>query len=88
MKLDNYTVEHVTKLVANSKVTIEENEPALREAVHQYGRELIQMMFEHEAAIIATKEEITGIKLAGKKNTLSFSGLCMMRLQKEVTVSV
>ena len=30
LKLDNYTVEHVTKLVANSKVTIEENEPALR----------------------------------------------------------
>lgn len=70
LKLDNYTVEHVTKLVANSKVTIEENEPALREAVHQYGRELIQMMFEHEAAIIATKEEITGIKLAGKKKHL------------------
>ena len=36
LKLDNYTVEHVTKLVANSKVTIEELEPALREAVHQY----------------------------------------------------
>ena len=70
LKLDNYTVEHVTKLVANSKVTIEENEPALREAVHQYGRELIQMMFEHEEAIIATKEEITGIKLAGKKKHL------------------
>jgi len=68
--VDNYTVEHVTKLVANSKVTIEENEPALREAVHQYGRELIQMMFEHEEAIIATKEEITGIKLAGKKKHL------------------
>ena len=28
------------------------------------------MMFEHEEAIIATKEEITGIKLAGKKKHL------------------
>ena len=71
LKLDNYTVDTVTKLVKYSKTVIEENEPAVREAMHQYGREMMQYMFEHERAVIQTKEEITGISMAGKRKHLA-----------------
>ena len=67
LKLDNYTVDTVTKLVAYSKDTIEENEPAVREAVHKYGKELLALMFENEEARINTKEEIVGISLSSQR---------------------
>ena len=67
LKLDNYTVDTVTKLVAYSKDTIEENEPAVREAVHKYGKELLALMFENEEARINTKEEIVGISLNSQR---------------------
>jgi len=67
LKLDNYTVDTVTKLVAYSKGTIEENEPAVREAVHKYGKELLALMFENEEARINTKEEIVGISLNSQR---------------------
>lgn len=67
LKLDNYTVDTVTKLVAYSKDTIEENEPAVREAVHKYGKELLALMFENEEARIKTKEEIVGISLNSQR---------------------
>lgn len=67
LKLDNYTVDTVTKLVAYSKDTIEENEPAVREAVHKYGKELLPLMFENEEARISTKEEIVGISLNSQR---------------------
>lgn len=70
LKLDNYTVEHVTKLVACAKDTVEENEPAVREAIHKYGREQMLLMFEHECAVIAAKEEITGISMTGRRKHL------------------
>lgn len=81
LKLDNYTVEHAVKLVANSKTVIEENEPAVREALHKYGRELMLMMFEHERAIIASKEEITGIKLSERRRHLTV----LMAMCDEIT---
>lgn len=67
LKLDNYTVDTVTKLVAYSKDTIEENEPSVREAVHKYGKELLALMFENEEARINTKEEIVGISLSSQR---------------------
>lgn len=67
LKLDNYTVDTVTKLVAYSKDTIDENEPAVREAVHKYGKELLALMFENEEARINTKEEIVGISLSSQR---------------------
>ena len=67
LKLDNYTVDTVTKLVAYSKDTIEENELAVREAVHKYGKELLALMFENEEARINTKEEIVGISLSSQR---------------------
>ena len=70
LKLDNYTIDTATKLVKNAKDVIHENEPAVREAIHKYGRELLQLMFKHEKAIIDTKEEITGISMPGRRRHL------------------
>lgn len=71
LKLDNYTIDKTFKLVSNSKVVIEENEPAVREAIHKYGRDDILMMMEHEQAIIDTKEQITGITMPARKKHLA-----------------
>lgn len=70
LKLDNYTIDTAAKLVKNSKDVIEENEPAVREAIHRYGRELLMLMFKHERAIVDTKEEITGISMPGRRRHL------------------
>lgn len=70
LKLDNYTVDTVTRLVENSRVVLEENEPAVREAIHKYGRNLIELMLEHDRAAIAAKEEIIGISMSGKRKHL------------------
>lgn len=70
LKLDNYTVDTVTKLVENSRVVLEENEPAVREAIHKYGRNLMELMLEHDIAALAAKEEITGISMNGKRKHL------------------
>lgn len=75
LKLDNYTVDTVTKLVENSRVVLEENEPAVREAIHKYGRNLIELMLEHDRAALAAKEEITGISMNGKRKHLKVIGM-------------
>jgi tRNA nucleotidyltransferase (CCA-adding enzyme) len=68
LKLDNHTVDTVTAIVANSKTQVEENEPAIREALNRYGRELFENLLIHDNALTLAKEEITGIKLPGKHN--------------------
>lgn len=70
LKLDNHTIDTVTKIVKYSKETVEENEPAVREAVHKYGRDIMPLLFEHERARISTKEEVVGIPLAARKKHL------------------
>lgn len=75
LKLDNYTVDTVTKLVENSRVVIEENEPAVREAIYKYGRNLMELMLEHDRATLAAKEEITGISMNGKRKHLKVLGI-------------
>ncbi len=70
LKLDNYTVDTVTKLVENSKVAIKENEPAVREAIHKYGRDIVKLMLEHSKTALAAKEEIMGILMTGKRRHL------------------
>ena len=67
LKLDNYTIDTVTKLVKYSKDTIDENETAVREAVHKYGKGMLPLMFDNEEARIRTKEEIVGISLKGQR---------------------
>ncbi len=61
LKLDNATTATVTKLVKLSRLGIEETEPAVREAIHEYGREFLPLIIRHQQAIIETKEETTGI---------------------------
>lgn len=75
LKLDNYTVDTVTKLVENSRVVLEENEPAVREAIYKYGRNLMELMLEHDRAALAAKEEITGISMNGKRKHLKVIGM-------------
>lgn len=64
LKLDNYTIDNVVKLISCSKVSIEENEPAVRTAIHKYGAEFMKLLFAHMRAIVDTKEEITGISMS------------------------
>lgn len=75
LKLDNYTVDTVTRLVENSRVVLEENEPAVREAIHKYGRNLMELMLEHDRAALAAKEEIMGISMNGKRKHLKVIGM-------------
>ena len=70
LKLDNYTVDTASKLVAYQKVSIDENEPSVREALHKYGKDLLKLMLVHEHAIIETKEEITGITMPARRKHL------------------
>ena len=67
LKLDNYTIDTVTKLVTYEKDVIAENEPAVREALHKYGIDMLQLMFTHEHARICTQEEILGLSMSAKK---------------------
>ena len=70
LKLDNYTIDTASKLVAYQKVYIDENEPSVREALHKYGKDLLKLMLVHERAIIETKEEITGITMPARRKHL------------------
>lgn len=70
LKLDNYTVDTVTALINNAKIVIEENEPSVREALHKYGKELVELMIEYERMIITTSEEITGISMNSRRKHL------------------
>ncbi len=71
LKLDNYTIDTVSKLIKYSKNIIEENEPAVREALHKYGKDMLNLMLKHEKAVIATKEAVTGIMLPARKKHLA-----------------
>jgi len=75
LKLDNYTVDTVTKLVENSKVVIKENEPAVREAIHKYGRDIVELMLEHSKTALAAKEELMGILMTEKRRHLKIIGI-------------
>lgn len=74
LKLDNHTVDNVTRIVAGSKTVIEENEPAIREALSRYGKELFDDILVHDKALTLAKEEVTGIILPGKHKHLTAVG--------------
>lgn len=63
LKMDNHTVDSVTAIVANSKGKIDENEPAIREALNRLGKDLMNNLLIHSEALAKAKEEITGVKL-------------------------
>jgi tRNA nucleotidyltransferase (CCA-adding enzyme) len=71
LKMDNHTVDMVTNLVKYAKDTVEENEPAVREAALKYSQELMSLRMDHERAVIATSEEVLGIVMKAKKQHLA-----------------
>jgi tRNA nucleotidyltransferase (CCA-adding enzyme) len=50
---------------------IEENEPAMREFMRVYGKEMTGMFLEFEQAKIETGEQILGVSLASKRKHLA-----------------
>lgn len=70
LKLDNVTIDTATKLVKLSKVTIDETEPAVREAVHLYGRDFMPLLLSLQTSIIEAREEYTGIQMLSAKKHL------------------
>lgn len=66
LKLDNKTVDTVSKLVELSKMDIEETEPAVRTALNKYGRDFLPLWHELMMAVIQASEDITGISNPAK----------------------
>lgn len=62
LKMDNKTIDTVSKLVKYSQEDIEETEPAVRAALNKYGRDLMPLLHELMLAKYKASEEITGIK--------------------------
>lgn len=71
LKLDNYTIDTVAKLIKDTNDTIQENEPAVREAIHNYGKEMMPLIFSHEKALLDTSEEMIGIPMTAKRKHLA-----------------
>lgn len=70
LKLDNYTVNTVSKLLLYTQKSIEENEPAVREATYTYGKEMMPLIFAHHHALLDTTEELVGIGMTAKRRHL------------------
>lgn len=66
LKLDNKTVNTVSKLVELSKMDIEETEPAVRTALNKYGRDFLPLWHELMMAVIQASEDIIGISNPAK----------------------
>ncbi len=66
LKMDNKTIDTVSKLVKLSKIDIEETEPAVRTALNQYGRDFLPLWHELMMAVIQASEDITGISNPAK----------------------
>ena len=66
LKLDNKTVNTVSKLVELSKMDIEETEPAVRTALNKYGRDFLPLWHELMMAVIQASEDTTGISNPAK----------------------
>ena len=68
LKMDNHTDKKKKAIVAKSKGKIDENEPAIREALNRLGKDLMNNLLIHSEALAKAKEEITGVKLYGTHN--------------------
>ncbi len=68
LKLDNYTINTVTHLVRCWKKNYEESEPAIREAIHNEGRDIFPLILQFQASNISAKEKTTGINMSAPKN--------------------
>lgn len=69
LKLDNFTINAVTKLVEyqnDINDVIEENDISVREAIHKYGTDLLELMFVFAEADGRMKREYTGFNSRGR----------------------
>ena len=69
LKLDNFTINTVTKLVEyqnDINDAIEENDISVREAIHKYGTDLLELMFVFAEADGRMKREYTGFNSKGR----------------------
>lgn len=80
LKMDNKTVDTVSKLVKLSRIDIEETEPAVRTALNQYGRDFLPLWHELMMAVIQASEDITGISNPAKVKHL----LTLKRLATDI----
>ncbi|MGN0328185.1 MAG: CCA tRNA nucleotidyltransferase [Lachnospira sp.] len=77
LKMDNKTTDIVKKILQFHKEDISETEPAVREALHKYGKELMDYIFEFLLATVQAGEEITFISNPSKrKHVLTLKRLC------------
>lgn len=80
LKLDNKTVDTVSKLVELSKIDIEETEPAVRTALNKYGRDFLPLWHELMMAVLQASEDIIGISNPAKVKHL----LTLKRLATDI----
>lgn len=69
LKLDNFTVNTVVKLIEHQNDindVIEENDISVREAINRYGTELLELMFEFAEADGRMKRDYTGLNSRGR----------------------
>ena len=69
LKLDNFTINTVTKLVEyqnDINDVIEENDISVREAIHKYGTDLLELMFVFAEADGRMKREYPGFNSRGR----------------------
>ena len=69
--MDNKTIDTVVKILTYTPLHIDETEPAVREALHQCGRDIFMLVIRLQLASIKASEEITFISNPAKYNHLN-----------------
>ncbi|MGN0318129.1 MAG: CCA tRNA nucleotidyltransferase [Lachnospira sp.] len=83
LKMDCKTMDTVRKILSFAKYDIEETEPAVRAALHKYGRDMLPYIFDYTEASIKASEEITGISNPTKnKHLINLRRLCKDILER------
>lgn len=83
LKMDNKTIDTVSKLLKLSKLDIDETEPAVRAALNRFGRDFLPLWHELMMAAILASEEITGISNPAKiKHLLTIKRLATDILER------
>lgn len=83
LKMDNKTIDTVSKLLELSKLDIDETEPAVRAALNRFGRDFLPLWHELMMASIRASEEITGISNPAKiKHLLTLKRLATDILER------
>lgn len=80
LRMDNKTIDTVVRLLTHCKTPIEETEPAIREALHTYGRDIFNLIIKYETAVIKASEEVTFISNPGRLKHL----MTLKRMSEEI----